>query len=115
MKKKIFSITFLAIAIGGLLLVENANRNVIAQNELFLENVEALSQGETETQCSANANCLIGDISYGSVSCSGRKSCESGLLYVKCDGMEVRCTLSVAPSERDSSKVKGLNNKGYNI
>jgi hypothetical protein len=104
MKKKIVvSVCCLVVAIAGVVMGEMFSHVENSESMLFLENVEALSQDEFTPECSVNAICKIGSDVWGSVSCRGKESCESGYGYVICDGLKSICTYSVAPDQRKNS------------
>ncbi len=50
MKKKILIVSCVAIAIAGVWSVSKINSEELASNDLLMENVEALSMGETKPQ-----------------------------------------------------------------
>lgn len=97
MKKKVL------FFLGGLLIVA-----LMTFNSKFVGRVEgvnvtlsaimgaALASGENGGySCSATAKCFDrsrGNIETGSVSCTGTKECSSGYEFVKCDGIESRCS-----------------------
>ena len=63
--------------------------------DLSMANVEALAQYENPDDeshtCSATAKCFWGGREQGSVSCTGRNSCVSGYMYVRCDNHTSEC------------------------
>lgn len=59
---------------------------------LLMENIDALADGENGHSCSASANCNMGSVNEGSVSCTGSRECKSGIGYVTCDGHTSKCT-----------------------
>lgn len=102
MKKKIVvSACCLMVAIVGSVSLFSSGK--LADNDLLMANVEALSQDEIGPRCSASSTCKIADDIRGSVSCQGKDHCESGYGYVICDGLKSVCTNQVEPDQRKNS------------
>lgn len=101
MKKHVFcAICVMLASVGGVYVSRLSSSNNSLEQNLLMENVEALSDGENSTSCSASTECYEKQyddntgkwvvVHVGSVSCSGR-SCSRTSNGVECDGEETNC------------------------
>jgi len=95
MKTKILGgIAIVAIAVTVSFNVTLSNKKQDNTSMLALANVEALAQSEGGASCTASANCVHDGKTTGSVGCSGKTLCLSGINTVSCDGIVARCVFA---------------------